>query len=335
MAAPSTWTDDVSLFSYAGAQGYIRARLSRLLDHAAWERLLAARTPAEVNQLLGETAVDLRGEVAEAGRALVRFLPRGAGQLVAWYNQRDEIENLKTVLRAVHYGLDPSRARASLIALRGTRWHWEELVEAGSISGVIDQIRESPFARPLEHAMERYQQEQRLFYLEIALDLFYFQKMVRLIESQRGKDAADARRFLGRWIEVQNLLWAYRYRIYGRMTPEEIINYTLHRAFAVGLDTVRRVALGSPLALEAERLGFRISPGLSEVESLTEIEVLAERERFRFATAAVRRPLFQLRGALAYLWLLEAQVRDLAVIREGKLTGLTGPEIGRRLVRAA
>ena len=186
----------------------------------------------------------LRGEVADAGRALVRFLPRGAGELVAWYNQRFEIENLKTVLRAVHYGLDRSRARASLIPLRATRWRWEALVEAGSIPAVIDQIRESPYARPLEHAMERYQQEQRLFYLEIAVDLFYFQKLVRLIESQSGREAADARRFLGRWIAVQNLLWAYRYRIYGRMTPEEIINYTLHRAFAAGLDTVRRVALG-------------------------------------------------------------------------------------------
>jgi len=183
--------------------------------------------------------------------------------------------------------------------------------------------------------MERYQQERRLFYLEIALDLFYFQKLVRLIESQSGKDAADARRFLGRWIAVQNLLWAYRYRIYGRMTPEEIINYTLHRAFAAGLDTVRRVALGSPLAVEAGRLGFQISPGLSEVEGLTEIEVLAERERFRYAMAAIRRPLFQLRGVLAYLWLLEAEVGDLTVIVEGKRIGLSGSEIGRRLVRAA
>jgi V/A-type H+-transporting ATPase subunit C len=174
-----------------------------------------------------------------------------------------------------------------------------------------------------------------LFYLEIALDLFYFQKLVRLIESQSGKDAADARRFLGRSIAVQNLLWAYRYRIYGRMTPEEIINFTLHRAFTAGLETVRRVALGSPLEVEAARLGFQITPGLSEVEGLTEIEVLAERERFRYATAAIRRPLFQLRGALAYLWLLEAEVRDLTMISEGKIAGLSSAEIGRRLVRAA
>ena len=267
----------------------------------------------------------LLGEVAEAGRALVRFLPRGAGELVAWYNRRFEIENLKTVLRAVHYGLDPSRARASLIPLRATGWRWDLLLECGSIAAVIDQIRESPYARPLENAMERYAQERRLFYLEIALDLFYFQKLVRLIESQSGADAADARRFLGRSIALQNLLWAYRYRIYGRMTPEEIINFTLHRAFTAGLETVRRAA----------RLGFQITPGLSEAEGLTEIEVLAERERFRYAAAAIRRPLFQLRGALAYLWLLEAEVRDLTMIAEGKLAGLSSAEISRRLVRAA
>jgi V/A-type H+-transporting ATPase subunit C len=338
----------LSLFSYAAVQGYIRARLSRLLDRATWARLLEADTPAEIGGLLNRTAVapavsrdgallleTLRGEIAAAGSALVRFLPGNSGKVVAWYNRRFEVENLKTVLRAVHYQLDRPRAVASLVPLRSSRWRWEALIETGSISAVIDQIRDSPYARPLEDAMERYQQERRLFYLEIAVDLFYFQKLVRLIESQSGREGADARRFLGRWIAVQNLLWAYRYRIYGRMTPEEIINYTLHRAFAAGLDTVRRIALGSPLAVEAARLGFRISPELSEVEAMTEIEVLAERERFRYATAAIGRPLFHLGGVLAYLWLLEAEVRDVAVIVEGKTIGLTGAEIARRLVRAA
>ena len=272
--------------------------------------------------------------MAAAAGTLVRFLPRGSRELLAWYNRRFEIENLKTVLRAVHYGLDRPRTVGSLIPLGSTRWRWDALVEAGSIPAVIEQIRDSPYARPLENAMERYQHERRLFYLEIAVDLFYFQRLVRLIESQSGKDGADARRFLGRWIAVQNVVWAYRYRIYGRMTPEEIINYTLHRAFSAGLDTVRRVALGSPLAIEAERLGFRLSPGLSEVKALTEIEILAERERFQLASSMIGRPLFHLGGALAYIWLLEAEVRDLIVLVEGKTIGLRGAEIASRLVRA-
>ncbi|HTR36812.1 MAG TPA: V-type ATPase subunit [Bryobacteraceae bacterium] len=336
----------MSLFSYAAVQGYIRARISRLLDRPTWTRLVEANSSAELARLLGETPMALavadsgavrlhvlRGEAAAAGQALMHFLPRSSRELLAWHNRRFEIENLKTVLRAVHYQLERQRALASLIPLRGTRWRWEALVETGSVAAVIDQIRESPYAAPLENAMERYQQEGRLFFLEVAVDLFYFQRLVRLIEAQNGRDAADARRFLGRWIAVQNLLWAYRYRIYGRMTPEEIINYSLHRAFGAGLETVRRVALGAPPAVEAGRLGFEVSPQLSDLEALTEIEILAERERFRSASAMITRPLFRLGGALAYLWLLEGEIRDLTVIVEGKATGLARAEIARRLVR--
>ncbi len=276
----------------------------------------------------------LRGEACSAGRALARFLPRGSRELVAWYNRRFEIENLKTVLRAVHYHLERSRALSSLVPLQ-SGWRWEALLEVGSVAGVIDQVRESPYARPLEHAMERYTQEHRLFYLEVAIDLFYFQRLVRLIEAESGANEADARKFLGRWIAIENLLWAYRYRIYGRMTPEEIINYTLHRAFAVGLDTIRRVALGSPLAIEAGRLGLQPSVGLSEAETLTEMEHQAERERFELASAIISRPLARLGGILGYLWLLDGEVHDLTVLVEGKASGLSSAEIARRFLRAA
>jgi V/A-type H+-transporting ATPase subunit C len=338
----------LSIFSYAAAQGYIRAKLSRLLDRETWGRLLEAETPAQIAQFLLPTALapavtrdgailfeTLRGEIASTGQILIRFLPRHSRRLLTWYNRRFEVENLKTVLRAVHYHLERSRALASLIPLRGAPWRWEILLEADSVVAVIDRIRGSPYFPLLEHALERYRQERRLFYLEIALDLFYFQKLVRLIEAQSGREGRDASRFLGRWIAVENLLWAYRYRVYGRMTPEEIINYTLHRAFAAGLDAVRRVALGSPLAREAERLGFRLSPKLSEAEAFTELEFLAARERFERATAVIGRPLFHLDGPLACLWLLEGEVHDLAVLVEGKTTGLESSEISRRLLRAA
>jgi V/A-type H+-transporting ATPase subunit C len=336
----------LSLLSYAAAQGYIRARLSRLVDSTTWISLLEANSTTELRRQLGQTMMasavtgegairlqTLRGDLATTGNALVRFLPRRPGELMAWYNRRFEVENLKTVLRAVHYRLEPKRARASLIPLLSTRCRWEELVESDSVAAVIDQIRGSTYAKPLQNAMERYQQEQRLFFLEIALDLFYFQKLVQLVDAQSGRDGDDAQRFLGHWVAVQNVLWAYRFRIHGRMTPEEIINYTLHNAFTGGLDTVRRIALGSPLAAEARRLGFQLSITGAEGEALTEIEILAARERFRRASVTIARPLFHLSGIVAYLWLLEEQVRDLTVIVEGKAAGLSGAEISPRLVR--
>lgn len=277
----------------------------------------------------------LRGEVAAAAEVLVRFLPPRPRQLMAWHNRRFEIENLKVVLRAIHNQADRRRAAGSLVPLRASRGRWEALLDAGSVPALMERIQDSPYARPLEQAWERYEQERRLFYLEVAIDLFYFGRLVRLIASQRGTDGADARAFLGREIAVQNLLWACRYRIYGRMRPEEILNYTLHRGFAVSLDTVRRVALGAPLEEEARRLGFLLPRALSEIEALTALEILAERERYRRAAAAVGRPLFGLAGTLAYLSMIEGEARDLSVLAEGKAAGLTSAEIARRLLRAA
>ena len=85
----TTGATDLSLFSYAAAQGYIRARLSRLLDRATWDRLLEAAHSSELASFLARprwprrSSSDgrirlqiLRGEVADAGSALVRFLPR-------------------------------------------------------------------------------------------------------------------------------------------------------------------------------------------------------------------------------------------------------------------
>ncbi|HXP86627.1 MAG TPA: V-type ATPase subunit [Bryobacteraceae bacterium] len=336
-------------FTYAASQGFIRARLSRLLDQDTWMRLLNCRSTGDLAQALRQTQVGtavsregevrlqmLRGGVAAAAQALTRYLPRGARTLVHWYNLRFEVENLKTVLRSVHYGLNPRRAAHSLVPLAtGTiRTQWEKLLEAGSIPAVMEQLRGSPFAVPLEQASERYRQEQRLFYIEVGLDLFYFRRLVQLIETLKGSDAAQATVFLGRWIAVQNLLWAYRYRIYGRMSPEEILNYTLHRACGAGLDTLRRVALGAPLDGEARRLGFSLPSGLSEAEALSQLELQVERERHRRAAAAIRQPLFHLGGALAFLVVLDAEVRDLAVIVEGNSIGLTGAEMAPHLLRS-
>jgi V/A-type H+/Na+-transporting ATPase subunit C len=333
---------------YAASQSWVRARLSRLLQREAWLRLLDAGSSSEFSEILRGTWIEtalyvsdgrlrrrvLRGEVAAAAVTLGRFLPRGAKQLLAWYNRRFEIENLKIVLRSVQYGVDRERATASLVPLRPGRLQWQPLLEASSVQPVLDRLSGSPYARAIQQATEKYQQEKRLFHLEIALDLFYFQRLVRLIERERGATGSDAKAHLGRWIAIQNLIWAYRFRIYGRMSPEEIVNYTLHRAFQAGLETVRRVALGAPLQAEAERLGFHLGPGLSEVEGLTELEMLAERERFRDAADALGRPLFGFGGILAYLTLLEAEIRDLGVIAEGKAAGLSRAEITSRLLRA-
>jgi V/A-type H+-transporting ATPase subunit C len=229
--------------------------------------------------------------------------------------------------------LDKEDAEAVLLPLDSPELPWSVLMDAGSVSVLVERLSRTPYGRPLSNAWERYQQENMPFFLEIAVDLHYFQRLVSLIEKLKGRDRLEAERFLGRWIAIQNLLWAYRYRIYFRISPEEILNYTLHDAFEVSLDTVRRIVLGSRVEAEARRLGIGLPADLPETEALTRLEKLEARALYRRAEAAFAGSLFHLGAALAYLVLLESEVADLTVLIEGKRIGMAAAELETYLLR--
>ena len=93
----------------------------------------------------------------------------------------------------------------------------------------------------------------------------------------------------GAWVDAQNLLWAYRYRLYARLSPEEILNYTLQRNLRVNADVVRAIALGAPL-LEVVRsiwhgrlAGLDALADLPEQEALPRLELLFQRHFYALA----------------------------------------------------
>lgn len=337
----------LGVVSYAAAQAQVRARLPRLIPPELWPHLVAVASYEELVSRLRETAYaecldhdlvtveqSLRLRLARAARTMAQFLPGKARQVVRWYSRRFEVENLKTLIRALHYGLEKERALSILLPVASPGLPWKALLGSGSVPALVEQLAPTPYGRCLAHALPRYTQENRPFYLEVALDLDYFSRLVLLIEELRGRDRREAERLLGYWIATQNLLWAYRYRLYARMLPEEVLNFTLHRAFRVSLETVRRVALGSPVAAEAIRLGIRL-PDLAEPEALTRLEWLAARALYQEASKTFARSIFHIGGVLAYLALLESEIADLILLLEGKRSGVPATELDPYLLRGA
>jgi V/A-type H+-transporting ATPase subunit C len=294
--------------------------LAELLRNSPYGENLAAADPSVVER-------NLRAHQAAAARALTTSLQGRSREVLAWYSRRFEIENLKAVIRAIHFDLDRDRTAVILLELPAPTLPWRTLVEMGSVSSLVDRLSPTTYGRPLAQARDRYQQENAPFFLEVALDLFYFRRLVRLIGELRGRDRIQGKRFLGRWIAVQNLLWAFRYRDHGGMSPEEIVNYTLHRAFGADIDMVRRIALGSPLAAEAAGLGLDLPHDVEGYEGLHYLERLAARELRGLAEATLARPIFHLGGVLAFLFLLESEISDLTALIEGKLTARSSAEL--------
>ncbi|MHB9034397.1 MAG: V-type ATPase subunit, partial [Anaerolineae bacterium] len=245
---------------YAATNSRIRALRSHLLNTIEWHSLITVENLVNAVDILLQT--DYRGELQDfrrdgslelvetrlTGRAAqnvreVMGLSSGTVHdlLMVWW-QHFELENLKAVFRGVQQGLPPDAIRRLLVPLgEQTTLPWDSLIQEHSISSLIDRLVNTHYINPLRNAFAAYQRAGSLFPLEIALDIRYYRDIANVIRKLSGDDQLEARRILGTRIDMLNILWAFRHRVYYGMSAEEIVNYTLWRTFRTDTNLVREI----------------------------------------------------------------------------------------------
>ncbi|HKI56440.1 MAG TPA: V-type ATPase subunit [Trueperaceae bacterium] len=334
----------IGAMRHAAVHAQVRARHATLLEPAAWRGLLQERDLRGIAARLRDTRYgpDLPDDAAGLERELDAALAAETLTVstFAWgetralldaYARRFELANLKTALRARFYALPAETRDLAMIPLPRTRLRWRALSEAPSMEAFAGQLAGTPYARPVRTVLEQ-KGEASPFPFEVALDLAYFQTLVRRIQRLGGRDGRRARLLLGTWIAVENLSWAFRYRRLSGLTPEETVNYTLHSAFGAGLEAVRRVVLGATVAEEASRLGFTVDPDAPEDEAVAALERAADEARAEAAVTMFFGAPFDLGAPLALLTLREVEVRDLVTLIEGRSADLDDAALHARLL---
>lgn len=343
---------------YAAANARVRGRIGRLLSPARWRILLNASDSGEFLQYLSGTAYrsalatmvmerpDL-GEIerrlwqylAQAYRAPLPFMPGGSKKLLVWLWRRFEVNSLKAILRGVKGGAPPARIRRTLVPLGSdSDLPWETLTELPSVPAVVERLEGSFYGRALEPGLDRYRREDLLFPLEIRLDLAYVRQLLRLIEKLRGRDRQEAQRFTGAMVDSQNVLWAFRYRIYDDLSPEEILTYTLHQGVQVDASIIREIAAGASVLhvlqdVWGESLpGLRRLRGLSDKQALLEVERIFDRHFYNEAMETLKGYSLHLGIVLSYVVLQETEVKDLVSLLEGIAAGWSPDQIHDYLI---
>lgn len=311
--------------------------VANLLRQSWYADALVATDAAEPTEASLERA--LWGHLAAAARRPLRMLSGRRRELLDWHWRRFEVENLKTILRGVQYGLRQEQFQASLIPLGpASSLSWPALAAAESVDAVMARLGESVYAKFLAQAMDRYRREGLLFVLEVALDLGYAQHLLQLIEQLHGRDRREARRFLGARLAADNLLWAYRYRIYAGFLPEEILNYTVQHGLKVDAAVVRTIALGAPLPDVVQQVWGDGLPGVEALRdlpdrtALSHLEILLQRYLHGQAQRTWHAYPLHLGTVLAYQVLVEDEIRDLMAIVEGKALGWAAERLRPYLV---
>ena len=139
-------------------------------------------------------------------------------------------------------------------------------MEAGGVAPAVELLQSTPYYSTLSYAIKRYNAEQNLFPLEVALDLSYWRDLWRDANRLTNQERNPALKIIGSLVDMNNLMWAIRYRVYHKLSEEEVINYTLPFGYHVHDSDIRSIAAGADIGQVVKQ----ILSDLQDVVSLDE-----------------------------------------------------------------
>lgn len=351
---------------YAAISARVRAMYADLLTPQDWARLndspdfttlfSSLKTTAYGPYLEGlkdkditarQVIIQVKRKLGDAYYSVIQMAPGNTRPLLKQLYRFYELGNLKAVLRALvtvpSWNTSDTalwdRVRDVLFPLgESSILPAQAMVESGSVATAVDLLRGTPYEESLSFAMKRYSAEQNLFPLEIALDLSYWRRLWAEAKKLSGQDREQATKIIGSLLDMNNLMWAIRYKVYHKLSEEEIINYTLPFGYRVQDTDIRAIAAGADVAAVINR----IYPGIPDVNTLLEnpqsglpkLEVLLKRQLIRQCLAAFVGNPFHVGIPLAFLILSDIEMQDLIVLIEAKSSNMPEDEYRPFLLKA-
>jgi V/A-type H+/Na+-transporting ATPase subunit C len=290
--------------------------------------------------------IQIKRKLADSFYSVIQMAPVETRPLVKQLYRYYEIGNLKAVLRGIvtvstwnaEAGLW-ERVRDVLFPLGSESvLPAQAMIESGSVAAAVDLLQGTPYEEVLSFAMKRYSAEQNLFPLEIALDLSFWRRLWSEAQKLTGQDREHSVKIIGSLLDMNNLMWAIRYRVYHKLSEEEVINYTLPFGYRVRDSDIRAIAAGADIA----SIITRIYPGIPDVNALLEnpqsglpkLEVLLKRQIMKQCEAAFVGSPFHIGIPLAFLVMSDFEIQDLIVLIEAKSSEMPEDEYRPFLLKA-
>lgn len=282
----------------------------------------------------------LKKRLADSYYSVIHMAPEHTRPLLTHLCRYFEVDNLKAILRGIVTDPNWERVKDVLFPFGSmTVLPAQAMVESGSVSAAVELLRGTVYEETLSFAMKRYSVEQNLFPLEVALDLNYWRQLWRLAGRLPGQDREQALRVVGTMIDMNNLMWAIRYRVYHRLSEEELINYTLPFGYQVRDEDVRAIAAGADISTIVQR----IYPHIPDVSALLEeprsglpqLELQLKRHVMKKSMAAFVGNPFHIGIPLAFLILSDLEIQDLTVLIEAKSSQMPAEMYRPYLLKAA
>jgi len=343
----------LSILKYSSANAKARALFGKLLTKADYEELLGKRSVHEVAAYLkkhagygtvlskidesmihrAELEHELKTTLYVDFIKLHRFLGGTAGEFLKAAFFRFEVEDLKMLFRIVYTGERDDILKNSLIFLKTySELSLEKLSASKDISGLIEALRGSEYYKVLSPFLN-VSNRQDLFDIEIALDLHYFMKILRLKEKLlSGADRKSVTNTFGTEIDITNILMIYRCKRLFNMDKELTFKYVIPYWHHLTRSQLISLSESSDVNEFKAKLSKTRYAGIFNPDEENVWEINSMNYMYRMYRSQLHQGSFNLGTVTAYLHLKEIDIKNIITLIEGIRYRLPKDEIRSYLI---
>ncbi|MCT4542395.1 MAG: V-type ATPase subunit [Vallitalea sp.] len=251
----------LATFKYSHLSTKIRAMKGKMLTEDDYEQLLLRKNVLEVSTYLknntyykdflydlnegdvhrGQVEMLLHQSIINEALKIGRYLKGNAKSVFRYIYRRQEIEDLKKMLRMLQMGGDIRDIDKKLFFInKYSVIDFNRLYGANNIKNFVNGLEGTNFYNILNPLIINNNRID-LFAAEMALDMYYYKRLISQLELVRGRDKIIASNIFGLEADLRNIMWIYRGKHYYNISKEILYRYLIPYHYKLGQKELKQL----------------------------------------------------------------------------------------------
>ena len=348
----STIKPVLDMFPYTYPNARVRARTGRLFTDKEFSEIVEAENIQEIkNYLRGvpdyakyidlyplEKALDT--QLAESYDLVARITPDNSKEVFNFLLKKWDIQNIKSIIIAKQAGLNLDDTLNLIVPFGALTDKIDSLIEAETITEVINGLEGTEYPKILEDAMSMYSETGLLLPLESALDKYLLENLLRSSATPEDDNTSLLHNYVGTMVDVANIKIILRAKVYN-LKYDEIEYYMISDGYQIREWKLKELMEAEDVASVISSLeGTSYAPVLSdamteytETRSMASFEKALDSHVFKTAKTISLKNQFGIGPMIGFLNKKEREIRNLKIIARGKREeGFTSSMIKEMLI---
>ncbi len=314
------------------------------------ERLLELLEAHTLDDILNELYPDFKGEYLnhllvekqlvtnyiEGLFGIVRKLGEREAEFFNIFVERIYIENIKIILKFWHSQAEPEDLDNYLIEISGyPPLPTKRLLECNSIYEFVEKLPRSledykPYIRQKTDSYKKYK---KTFYIEIAIDTCYFERLWNKLKVLNSHDRKIMREIIGTELDINILSWIFRYKNSYKLDWEDAKTLLYAKPYKLTYQDIQKIYASESLADMIKALPGVYRKSFQKIPiDLNQFEAVLWNYLYRFANRQFYASAFDISVIGGFYVVKKIEMMNLIRIIEARRYGMPREQIRALLI---